>query len=216
MDPQAFWTWIGHLKDLAAFLGVLLGIVVFLYWRWLNRGAGWWVWQIVFWPPKATHPYISTPSGRVIPVLVTVRFTYVNSSVFPEIVEDVRLTLSRSDNASTYELDPYAYMEADAFTRSNGKWEPHQKELFRPFLVKARSEVEHNILFVPIGDGFNDLLPGKYKALLEFSRVKKHIFQKGRKDSSPPLIRTFNLREPFIRGFLESNDAIGLLSRDLD
>ncbi len=173
-----------------------------------------WVWEILFWPPTRTYPWLDM-NGPV-PVVVTVRFMCYNPGLLPEIFDKVVLRLVRVADNSTFELDPYAFMEADAFTESKGRWIAHQKERFRPLVIKARSEAEQNLLFVPVGEKqMATITPGTYRAVLRFSRVWRRLSGKVSTTVSDLSEFTFDVSDSSAQSFSAGDGAFGYLLRDV-
>jgi hypothetical protein len=207
MGIDGWWTWISRAKEISSLVGVLIVIAVFAYSKWLSTPERL-VWGICFWPKAVTWPFIRGQSGEGEKVLLSVRTVLVNASIFPQMIEDAALIVTPPGSSKAYAFSPYVFMEAEGFTQEpDGVWKPRKIELSRPFAIEPRSESARTWLFIPDrGNQMNDLVPGKYHAVLSFKRLRRKPIQ---------LAIDLSLDESITAGFLEGSTGVALLSRDL-
>lgn len=204
MEQTNVWTLVKNLKDLFEFLGILITVAGFIYWRWYNRKKSWWVWQLTFWPKKTCENLVESE-----PLVVSLKGVIVNVSLFPKVVNEVALTIRRLNDNHRFELDAYALMGPNGFFKTDKGWSNDRQELFRPLVAESRSNLLYHLLFVPVGkveDRLKDLVAGNYKAFLEFTRPRRK-----------PIRFTFDfqLQESDVAGFLEGDTAFAKLARNL-
>lgn len=205
MDFAQFWSVLGHISSILAVGGGLIALSVFLYWRWLNHRSGWWVWNVYLWPKAVTYPYIQTGSGKPLSLVISIRMAVVNASVIPDVIQNVRLSLTHEGSGRQFEYEPDKIMKADAFTRNADlTWQPHEEEFFHPFMVAARSDAVYHFLFLPtdLHAMMEEPEAGKYQGelVLERAHGSPHRFA-----------LTFKLTESEATGFRESKGPLLLI-----
>jgi hypothetical protein len=130
-------------------------------------------------------------------------------SLFPKVIKDVSLIITRLDDGRRFDFDPYAFMGPHGFVQTEQGWGNDQEELFRPFVVEGRSSASHHILFIPVGptkERMQELLAGHYKTILEFKKAHGKPIR---------LTFDFELQGSMVDGFLEANTAVAKLTRNL-
>jgi hypothetical protein len=201
------WTYIKNISELFKLLAVFIVILGVVYWWWYNRKRSWWVWGLYFWPRRTNSNLINSPDG--LPLVITLRCLIVNVSIFPKVIEEVSLVINRVNDARRFEFDPYAFMGPLGFVQTEQGWSHDQQELFRPFVVEARSNASQHILFIPVGPEnlrLQELSAGHYKAILEFKKARGKPIK---------IAFDFDLQEGEVDGFLDAETAVGKLTRNL-
>jgi hypothetical protein len=202
MEHVGGWTYVKNLKDLLELLGIFIAILGFIYWWWYNTSKSWWVWQVTFWPPKTTATLVQRE-----PVLITLKGVIVNVSLFPKVINEMVLSVQRLEGGRKCEFRPFALMGPNGFSKMDGVWSNDRQELFRPLVAEARSNLIYHVLLVPVSEGgMGEMEAGRYEALLECRRPR----------GKPKRIAfDFELKKSEVDGFLEGEEAIGKLVRNL-
>src|ERR1035437_4326492 len=105
MEPVNVWTYIKNISELFKLLAIFIAILGVVYWWWYNRKRSWWVWGLCFWPHKNNGNLINRPNG--LPLVITLRGLIVNVSLFPKVIKDVSLIITRLDDGRRFDFDPY-------------------------------------------------------------------------------------------------------------
>ena len=166
-------------KELFSLSPSLIAILVVGYWWLVSRATSWLIGEIIFWPPQITMSdnYIHSPSGKAIPVVVSIQLSFLNARILPlpEIVKDLTLLIEIPGH-SPVKYAPYMFMKEGVFEQVGGQWKPLQDERFHSFLIPPRDTITKNILFMPAKgkeNELNDLPQGTTK----YTIVIKKLYQ---------------------------------------
>jgi len=158
-----------------------------------------------------------TLTVNISPAAVLVNFVIVNPNIIPAAVKEVKLTLRRLSDGSTYQFAPSHYGRKEGVDLPGAPARVQLEDYWGSILIPPASCRAHRLVFIPAplrppfaSDSdqiFTELVAGKYDCTVELTLERLFTLLR-RKDKSRHITRTIDLNELAVEEWKQNNPVV--------